>query len=427
MKEKNRNRKPSNYVSNCVMRYMTASGGQATMMAVLAMPAVMGSVGLATDFAFFNMKQSKLQSAADQAAIAGARELSLSGADSKTIGAAADSFSRNYMDDASLELQVTTVVNSANQNVKVTVSEIWNPFFAHFIGADVTPVVASATAGLFGESKLCVLALTTSGIGAVSMTKSASLKAYDCTVYSNSSSSASVYMGDTASIEAEHVCTVGGVKNNGSLNADRVVTDCPALADPLISRASPKFGTCDYNKTDLKSGKHTLKPGVYCGGLKISGAASVSLAPGDYIIKDGPLLVRDNATLEGDDVGFFLTGAHGVLLLLNQAAIDLSGRESGAMAGMLIFDDPLQNSSLRVHTISATNARNLTGTIYLPNGNLTVDPTASVGEDSAYTAIVVKRLIVDGGPTLVLNSNYDDTPVPVPEGIRSSSDIHLID
>jgi hypothetical protein len=82
---------------------------------------------------------------------------------------------------------------------------------------------------------------------------------------------------------------------------------------------------------------------------------------------------------------------------------------------------------LRVHTVSARNATNLTGTIYMPNANFIVNPTATVGENSAYTAIVAKRLIVENGPTLVLNTNYEDTPVPVPDGIRLSTDVHLID
>jgi hypothetical protein len=67
----------------------------------------------------------------------------------------------------------------------------------------------------------------------------------------------------------------------------------------------------------------------------------------------------------------------------------------------------------------------LTGTIYLPKGNLLVDPTANVAEKSAYTAIIAKRLVVENGPSLVLNTNYGATKVPVPDGIRSAADVVL--
>jgi hypothetical protein len=111
---------------------------------------------------------------------------------------------------------------------------------------------------------------------------------------------------------------------------------------------------------------------------------------------------------------------------MKDATIELSGRETGEMAGMLFYDNPAK-ALLRIHSISASNAHTLTGTIYLPNGNLVVDPTAVVGSKSAYTAIVANRLVVQNGPTLVLNSDYNLTPVPVPEGIRVASDVHLVD
>ncbi len=407
-------------------QYLTGTSGQVAAMLAISMPMLMGGVGLATDFAAFNMKRTKLQAAADQAAIAGARELSLSSAASDTIAAAAESFAKSYLNNPALDLQVKTVVDEEAQNVKVTVSEVWTPFFAHFIGADVTPVVVSATAGLFGESKLCVLALTPSGVGAISMTNASSLQATSCTVYSNSDSSSSVYMGDAAKIDAGHICSAGGVKDNGGIDAQKIVTDCPVLADPLASRPRPKFGACDFGKTELKSGTNTLTPGVYCGGVIISGDAVVEMDPGEYIF-NGPLVVKEKATLRGDDVGLFMTGSSGLLHFMNEATIDLNGRESGAMAGMLIFDDPLQKGLLRTHSVSASNARNLTGTIYTPNANFIVDPSASVAQDSAYTAIVAKRLIVQGGPTLVLNTNYSETSVPVPDGIKSAADIHLVE
>ena len=415
-------------IARHLRHFSLSQGGQAAVMLALSLPVLLGGVGVATDFSLYSMKKTTLQAAADQAAIAGARELSLARQDNETIAATAATIVRAYVNNDSLNLKVKTEVMNEDNKVKVGVSEIWTPFFAHFIDSGVTPISAEATAGLFGESKLCVLALSPTGTGAVSMIDQSSLDAQGCTVYSNSSHASSVYMGGSASIEAQHMCTVGGVTDNGSLNAGKVVTDCPALADPLKSRTGLKVGACQFTKLIYLTGKHELQPGVYCGGLTIAGDAVVTLSPnGEYIIKDGPLVVTDKATLQGEDVGIYFTGIFGVLNFMKNATIDLSGRETGPMAGMLLFDDPSIKSLLRVHNISATNARNLTGTIYLPNANLLVDPAATVGEDSAYTAIVVRRLIVQGGPTLVLNTNYNETAVPVPQGIRSSADVMLID
>ena len=42
---------------------------------------------------------------------------------------------------------------------------------------------------------------------------------------------------------------------------------------------------------------------------------------------------------------------------------------------------------------------------------------APVADSSAYTAIVVGRMWLRKGPTLVLNSDYAATDVPVPAGL----------
>ena len=62
----------------------------------------------------------------------------------------------------------------------------------------------------------------------------------------------------------------------------------------------------------------------------------------------------------------------------------------------------------------------MVGTVYIPTGELLVDGSAQVGGDSAYTAIVAETIRLYGGPHIVLNSNYDETDVPVPEGIKGA-------
>lgn len=62
----------------------------------------------------------------------------------------------------------------------------------------------------------------------------------------------------------------------------------------------------------------------------------------------------------------------------------------------------------------------LIGTIYIPKGELRVDATSPIADESAYTAIVADKMRLYGGPHLVLNTNYDQTDVPVPAGIRGA-------
>jgi Flp pilus assembly protein TadG len=393
-------------------------------MFALALPAVLGAVGVAIDFATFTMKQQALQAAADTAALAGAKELGLASSNDSTIVASTQAYLTEALKGKDENAAGTVTIDRKKGNVKVLVSEQWTPFFAQFIGAQITPVVTSATASLAGETKICVLSLATKGPLGLSMLSKAHLEANGCGVYTNSTDANSIYLGDTSTISATILCSAGGIYNKGGSITGSVITDCPPIADPLATRASPAIGACDYTNTIVSTGTSTLKPGVYCGGLRVDGTAVVTFGPGTYIIKNGPFRVKDTASVTGKNVSFFLTGALGLISFTNDATVSLSGAETGSMAGLLFFDDP-KASGIRIHNISASNAYTLTGTIYLPHAVLLVDPVAKVGEKSAYTAIIVDRLAVENGPNLVLNSDYGATSVPVPDGLASTSSVIL--
>lgn len=425
-------------------RFLSCTLGSIAVSTAVGAPVLMGGVGLASDFAIFSMKKAKLQAAADAAALAATRELSViqsgssptvaaaksapgggaSTADDGPIGAIARSYVASAVGDGDGTISTTVEIDESTGTVKVVVVDQWQPFFAHFLGADITPIRTDAKAELVGESKVCVIATSTSGIGAVSMTKNSHLEAKGCSVYSNSTNSSGFYLGAGSTIEADLACSAGGVYNKGGTSSTQVLTDCPPLADPLAGRATPTVGACDYSKTVVTSGTVSMKPGVYCGGISVTGKANVTFEEGDYIIKDGLFLVNNSASITGKNVAFYLTGPASLIQFEGDASIDLSGAEDGEMAGLLFFEDP-SSGPFRNHSIRSAHASNLTGTIYLPKGNLLVDPTASVAEKSAYTAIIAKRLIVDNGPSLVLNTNYGATKVPVPAGIRSSADVVL--
>lgn len=421
-------------------RLLRCTAGGAAVTAAISAPALVGSAGVAIDIATYTMKKNTLQAAADNAALAAARELSVissggGGASAKMAVAAAapsggpvEDIARGYVNSAMAEenssVDTQVAVDDGSGAVSVEVSETWQPFFAHLLGAKITPIAVTARAELVGESKVCVIALTDSGIGAVSMTKDAHLEAKGCSVYSNSTNSTGFYLGSGSSVTADLVCSAGGVYNKGAMAGTQVLTDCPPLADPLASRAPPSFGACDFTGTVVSGGSATLSPGVYCGGIRVTNGAAVTFKPGNYIIKDGLFLVADTSSVKGTNVAFFLTGKVSLIQFIANATIDLSGAEEGDMAGLLFFEDP-SAGLFRIHNIRATNAYNLTGTIYLPRGNLLVDPSATVAAKSAYTAIIAKRLIVDNGPSLVLNTNYGATSVPVPDGIRSAADVVL--
>jgi Flp pilus assembly protein TadG len=415
---------PSTSMLIALRSAIACQAGLSAISFAAAAPALITAVGLASDISIATMKKAELQSLADQAAIASANELALGITSQTVLLATASSFVDASASGTERAIQKSAELGEQNSSVTVTLTENWTPMFAHFVGFDVTPIRVDATASLAGQSNICMLALDTSGNGAISTTKAAYIKAPNCAVYSNSSSSESIIVSDQSRIEANSICSAGGFNFKGKATPPSVMSDCPVVADPLEKRQKPSFGSCDFKNVVIAKGTASVSPGVYCGGLTIKGDAKVTINPGTYIMDDGPFSVVGDAIVSGEDVAFFMTGAHSTIKFDNNATVSLSGAETGDLAGLLFFEDASSNIGRR-HIIRATHVENLTGTIYLPSGELLVDPNSSVGADSAYTAIVAYRIAVDNGPSLVLNTDYQATNVPVPSGIKSAAQVVL--
>ena len=48
-----------------------------------------------------------------------------------------------------------------------------------------------------------------------------------------------------------------------------------------------------------------------------------------------------------------------------------------------------------------------------------------MADQSAWTAIIASQIQLFAQPNLVLNSNYDQTDVPVPQGLITKGDVRL--
>jgi Putative Flp pilus-assembly TadE/G-like len=388
-----------------------------------ALPIVVAAGGLAIDFATFNMKEGTLQAAADAAATAGANQMALASSTDAVINGVVNSYLASTLPADDREATPTITINRSLATVKVLLTENWMPTFGSFFESGLTPVISSATASLQGENKICILSLNADENQAFRMMNNAHIDAANCSINSNSTDSKGMVLQNNSSVVAAQICSSGGVSAAKSKTNVTPQTDCPVIPDPLASQVAPSFGGCTANSFNISSGNAVLSPGVYCGGLQISGSAKVTFNAGTYVIKDGVFSIGNSATAKGSDVGFFLTGTGAAVNFTGTASIDFSGAETGEMAGILFYAD--RNSAGLTHVINSTQAHKLTGTIYFPMDDLRIDPNASVADASAYTAIIANRIRIEKGPTLVLNTNYGASKVPVPIGVRTSATVVL--
>jgi Putative Flp pilus-assembly TadE/G-like len=408
------------------MGFLRAQRGGLGLIFAMTAPVLLVVSGVAIDYASASMLRTKLQAIADSAAIAGAKQFSLANSDAKTVNAVVDSFIGGQAEDNFGTVQHRVKIDKDANEVRVEIEQIWRPVFSHLLDSEITPIRIHSVARLVdGAEKICVLSLEPFALFAVYLKQSATLTAKGCGVYVNSISPWAFALEKDATMSASLICAAGGVQLMSSGSAKpQPLSDCPQVADPLAGRPAPTFAGCTATNLVIDTGDVTLNPGVYCGGIKITGKSKVLFNEGNYVIKDGKFKIDGEAEVTADHAGFYLTGANSLIEFAGDATIDFKGPRAGPLAGLLFFED--RNApGMRFHRISATNANRLEGTIYLPKGILQIDPNSKVAEKSAYTAIVALSLVLDFGPELILNADYDATDVPVPEGIKGESAVML--
>ncbi len=374
-----------------------------------------------------NQKQS-LQRVADHAALAAAQELIVfAGSDERV-----DAVAKRFVDSGYSTTGHTTTAEilEGGRAVQVTIEADPRTFFPSIVSDGVTKIKAESVAEVSGGGFVCMIGLDPDSVATLNMMNRARLTAESCAVYSNSVSTKSLWLHDLARVRADIICVAGGVQGaEDAFLTSKPTEDCPPIADPLRDRPNPAVGNlsaCDYTNFMVPPNKtRTLKPGIYCGGLSVYGEAR--LDPGVYVMKKGQLMVTGGGSLEGENVGFFLTGAASTILFGFDSHISLTAPRTGDMAGLLFFEDR-DTAFSTYHRITSRDARNLVGTMYLPKSKLLIDADNPVADRSDYTVIIAREFELRSGPELVLNTDYESSPIPVPEGVgnNTQSSIRLV-
>lgn len=405
------------------------SRGQFAIVLGIVSPLVLGLIGGAVDAYVYVSHQKTLQSAADGAALASAREAAFGGWSAEKAQAVAAAFvaanATHGLGGGGVVAALATV-DAPQRRVSVTVEQDHYGYFVMGYFRSSPQIRVSAVAQASGSVNVCVIGLNETDQATVILDSNAVLFAPDCAVYSNSVHTKGMQSLSNAVLTSSLACSAGGFSGAAKNFSKNPLTDCPMVQDPLVHRAAPQISTsCKENKATYDNYNGSLMPGVYCGGLAIKGNSNVTLLPGIFIIKDGQFLVDSNSVVKGTDVGMYFTGAGGNFHFNSNVNVSLAAPKSGPLAEVIFFQD--RDASLADFVIESNYTRNLLGTIYLPKGNLIIKADNDVADQSAYTAIVVHKLQLFSGPRLVLNTDYDSTTVPVPEGLGpSGSKLRLV-
>ena len=403
------------------------AGNIAVIFALIA-PLLLASVGAGVDYARYHSLKAEIQEVADAAALAGARQYLIKKSGDKVPDAVARGMVESGMTNLGILSQTTysAVGDDQASTVSVLVSHAMRPSFLVSVFKNPIYIEVTSMAQASGGTNICAISLDSSSRESILMTGAAKLTGTGCAVFANSNNATAIGSYNSAKMANAFTCSSGGYGGT-SVNYDPLpLTDCPVREDPLAGRTPPTIGPCDHSNFSVKDYVGMLQSGVYCGGLTIMGSSQVQFAPGIYIIKDGDMEVLGTSSIIGENIGFYFIGNGADLFLYDQVDVQISGPVSGVMAGILIWQEP-SGKTAKVFEVASNNVKKLVGTIYIPNGKFLARANAPVAQSSAYTAIIAKKIELLSGVNLVLNTNYDQTPVPVPSGIggASSSSVKL--
>jgi Flp pilus assembly protein TadG len=276
------------------------------------------AIGCAVDYGVLQGRQTKLQAATDASSLAAAHGLGMADAQTENVSSVVQAVVNSYFgandgghyDNSAISVQTQVVTEPLEVHVKAT--QTIKPPFGLVFGHAVRHVVASSVARVAGRPNICVLGLDPSESGTISLEVNARVTGNDCAVFSNSIHTNGLKAKYNSSLTASLICSRGGKDGSQENFSPEPILDCPGFEDPLAMRPEPTVGECIDTNLVINGGSHTLDPGTYCNGLSIKGGASVRLNPGIYIMKDGPLSVKEDAAIEGEHVGFYFTGKKAV-------------------------------------------------------------------------------------------------------------------
>ncbi|HYW48941.1 MAG TPA: pilus assembly protein TadG-related protein [Bryobacteraceae bacterium] len=387
--------------------------------AVLSIVVLLAFLGFAIDVGYLEYQKTRMQTAADAAALGGVQELRMNGSSTVVSAAKSDSALNGFTNGTN---GVTVTVNnppasgyytSDSTGVEVIVSQSVNTYFMTLVGTSSVVVKARSVAHQ-GPGSACLFALDPSASGAFSVSGGVNVQvACGVMVDSNNSSALNASGGakvTATSVNVDGLCNISG----GATVTPACTTHASPQSDPLAYVTAPAVGGCTQTNWSASGGAvKAIGPGVYCNGINISGGSTVTFSAGTYILKGGGLNVSGGSTVSGTGVTFYDTSGGGYgyqpISLSGGTNVNFSAPTSGSLVGMLFFQDRTVSSG-SASTLSGGTSTVLNGSLYFPTTQLNYSGGASTG---SYTIIVAKTVNFSGGATL--NSDYSSlsggTPV----------------
>jgi hypothetical protein len=384
-------------------------GNLVVITGLMAIPLSM-IVVMTLEMVSLSSETARMQAAVDAAALAGARELAVAGGMARNASGFAEEFALNQVTDLAPRVTMSFTASQNEGGFQVSGVGVRGSFFGNFVPPGGFKIEVSAVADALNQQPLCVLALPAISTPGLRAGSNSSIQASNCLVHSNGH----IATTNNAAIGAGTIQATGTASGTGYSPAAN--SGALAVADPFIERTIKRNGACDgppdgdFVVTDAVN--TTLPAGVHNRTVRVEGNGTLTLEPGEHYFC-GLLMIRGNGSLFGDDV-VLIFAENGRFQATDSATLSLTGRTFGDWAGFVIVSS---RENVEVMVISSPDVDKLLGTIYLPSARLVIDAAGNIAEASKWSVVVGKDVALGNNASLVINTDYAGSGVPVPFGV----------
>jgi hypothetical protein len=387
--------------------------GQIAVLSLVTLPALVGAMGLSVDMGRLYLAKRRLQIAADAAAMEAAREHQRNN-DAVVAATAVASAARNAVEAA---LGQNVAVHHPPETgsragdtdfVEVVVTQDLSLRFMRYLTVAPVSLTARAVAGIVSRTPACVCVMDPQQNQALDLRANAQLTATGpgCEVVVASDRARALNVANTACVTGMETVTVRGDYRGTCIDPLPETGSAPSCDPNLSPPAVP--GGCDQNNLLVSSGLRVLSPGVYCGGIRVTGG-SVTFTPGLYILRGRGLVVSGGA-LSGVGVTFYSTHNNNAFgrLVVDAGTILLSAPVTGPFANVLFFQDPAAPSTATNQiTGNGGQVYTFTGTLYFPSQRLRI-----ANAEVHTQAVAAGRVLLDDNARLRLLPSATSEPGP---------------
>jgi hypothetical protein len=377
--------------------------GTVAVLAALCLIGMLGFAALSLDGALLQQDRRAAQAAADSAALAAAGNLfnnwrtnqgqdpASAAANEALAVAAANGFSNDGV-NSTVTVNIPPLsgdhVGQAGY-AEVIVQQYQRRAFSAIWGSNAVTVKARAVArGMWAPLNNGIIVLDPTSSGSLSSNGGSSVTTNAKVIVDSNSPTATVITGGGVLTAPEFDITgVPGTSTSGGGTINGTVLDGQVpTPDPLayLPEPDPSTMTVQSKKTVKlqNQGSVSLQPGVYQGGINVTGG-SLTMAPGIYY-------------MEGGGFGFSGTGsltANGVMIvnapqsnsdtisITGTGTINLSPMTTGIYQGISLWQI---RSSTNTLTVSGGGGGSVTGTFYAQHGTLKVSGGGGSSVGSQY-------------------------------------------